>query len=291
VERRNVASARRNQESESHAAAAAASVAVVGRRRGRLGTRKRNCALSFRKLRGRKMSIARARETERWRGAVNAMVEGLSVAKAAQLSGVCASTAFPLRPRLQAQPPRGKRGTLARIVGPATSKPNPNCAIQINSLNAYQGRLNQWMRHGGGAEHPRNPPGFCRAVAACSDQVTPDRILAALHRFRFIPAILLTLNGSLALAVPPSHSTPSSHSTSPTPSPSPSPAPAPAPSPAPAPAAAPAPGHASAPAPASAAAAGSVSTPGHVFYLSSCGLIRPCVVGQSANAPLVAVPY
>jgi hypothetical protein len=140
---------------------------------------------------------------------------------------------------------------------------------------------------------PRSKPsrferGTSAVLEACGDQAKPHWILGALHKFRFIPAILLTLNGNLALAVAPSHSMPSHSSPSPpstsTSSPSPSPSPAAA---APAPTAS-APGHVSAaPAP---APAGTTSA-GHVFYLSSCGLIHPCAPGQSASAPLVAVPY
>jgi hypothetical protein len=163
-----------------------------------------------------KTPIARLREMERWLDTVNAMIEGLSLPKAPRRDGIRAATAFRSRPR--SQPSLGKLG--APAVAPAAGTSGPNAPdIHSNNLNAYQGRLGQWTRHGAGAENPINYPGFGRALEACGDQARPCWILAALHKFRFIPAILLTLNSSLALAVAPGHAPPG-HTTTPSPSPS-----------------------------------------------------------------------
>ena len=58
-----------------------------------------------------KTPIARLREVERWLDAVNAMIEGLSLAKATRLDGMRAATAFRSRPR--SQPSRSKLETPA----------------------------------------------------------------------------------------------------------------------------------------------------------------------------------
>jgi hypothetical protein len=168
------------------------------------------------------------------------------------------------------------------------------------AASAFRSRPRSHLSRGAGAENRPGYQGFGRALEACGDQARPHWTLGALHKLRFVPAIWLALNGGLAFAVAPSHSSPPSTSTSaPSPSSSPSsPSPA-ASSPSPAASASapggsgPAPGG-SAPAPggsAPAAAGPGTASGGHVFYLSSCGLIRTCPPGQSANAPLVAVPY
>ena len=134
--------------------------------------RRNSCAGALNAL--TKTPIARLREMERWLDTVNAMIEGPSLPKATRRDGIRAATAFRSRPR--SQPWRGKLGTPA--VAPAAGTSGPNAPdIHSNNLDANQGRLGQWTRHGAGAENPLNYPGFGRALEACGDQARPCWIL------------------------------------------------------------------------------------------------------------------
>ena len=123
-------------------------IVAWGRADGRARYRCKTCGRTFNAL--TKTPMARLRKMERWLEYASAMIEGTSLAKAAQRCGVHASTAFRWRHRFLGAPALDKPKTLTGVVE----------ADETFILESFKGRRSDFPRRrpprqrGGKAKHP-----------------------------------------------------------------------------------------------------------------------------------------
>jgi len=171
-----------------------------GRSSGLARYRCKDCARTFNAL--TKTPMARLRKKEQWLGHAQAMIEATSVAKAARLCGVHATTAFRWRHRFLGAPALDKPKKLSGIVE----------ADETFILESFKGRRSRLSRpprkRGGKARHPgyffENIPILVArdrqgaTVDAVLPQVDSASIKAALDGL-VTPANRLVCDGGLAI--------------------------------------------------------------------------------------------
>src|SRR5829696_1189131 len=152
------------------------------------------CRRSFNGLTG--TPLARLRKKDRWAAQTAAMLAGESLAKAAKRCGVAASTALRWRHRFLQAPALDKptkltgiveadetfilesfKGKLPKPGGPRPEAPN----LPINNVNAYHGRLKEWLRpfHGVATKYLNRYLGWRRSLEALGDNREQPRWLGA----------------------------------------------------------------------------------------------------------------